>query len=504
MLSLQRNAQPPLPALERLGKLYHMLLDSIPSSVLLIDGAQRVVSVNRNFLAQSRVAEADVLGKQVEDVFPAVISQQIGLRTRVTEVFRTGQAIRGERLTYRAPGIPTRAYYYSLIPFVWNHRAENVMLLMEDVTEQVRLGEEARRVERHLASVVECASEVMVSTDLDGRILTWNTAAIRLTGFDESDVKGRPLPSICAEAQRPALARTLKQILSGDQPVSVEAELISRAGPLIPVAWVVSAMPDTHGKPTGLVAVGRDLTERRQFESQLIRSEKLAALGVLAGGIAHEIRNPLAVVSSAAQLLLDAPLDPPTRRVCEEKIQQNVQRASGVIENLLRFARQSDRGERLPLDLTVVARDAAELTANQFKLSRVELGTEFPVSAVLMRGNAGLLQQLVMNLLLNAANAMPDTGGRVTLRVSIQAPNVVLQVADTGCGIPTADLPKVFDPFFTTMPVGKGTGLGLSICYSIAQQHGGGIDISSEPSWGTVVTVRLPLDTPSGTGAERS
>lgn len=490
-----------LPAPDRLGKLYLMLLDSIPSSVLLVDAVQRVVSVNRNFLAQSRVAEADVLGKQVEEVFPAVIAQQMGLRARVLDVFRTGQAIRGERLTYRAPGIPTRSYYYSLIPFLWNHRVENVMLLMEDVTEQVRLGEEARRAERHLASVVESASEVMVSTDLAGRILTWNTAAVRLTGFDEADVKGRPLPNVCPEGQRAALARALGLALSGGRTPSVEAELTSRAGPSIPVAWVVSAMRDTNGKPTGLVAVGRDLTERRQFETQLIRSEKLAALGVLAGGIAHEIRNPLAVVSSAAQLLLEAPLDRATRRVCEEKIQQNVQRASGVIENLLRFARQSDRGDRLLLDLVAVARDAVGLTANQFKLSRVALAMDFPAAPVPVRGNSGLLQQLVMNLLLNAANAMPESGGRVTLRVVAQPPHATLQVADTGRGIPTADLPKVFDPFFTTMPVGKGTGLGLSICYSIAQQHGGGIDIASEPNRGTVVTVRLPLDAGSGSSS---
>ncbi|WP_261361965.1 sensor histidine kinase [Frigoriglobus tundricola] len=259
-------------------------------------------------------------------------------------------------------------------------------------------------------------------------------------------------------------------------------------------------MRDANQKPTGLVAVGRDLTERRQFETQLIRSEKLAALGVLAGGIAHEVRNPLAVVSSAAQLLLEGRLDSATRRVCEEKIHQNVQRASGVIENLLRFARQSDRGERLLLDLAAVARDAADRIANQFKLSRVELALEFPSCAVPIRGTSGLLQQPVMNLLLNAANSMPETGGRVTLRVSVHPPHAVLQVVDTGCGIPTADLPKVFDPFFTTMPVGKGTGLGLSICYSITKQHGGGIDIASEPDQETVVTVRLPLDTGPGSG----
>jgi PAS domain S-box-containing protein len=490
---------------ERYERLYRMLLDSIPSSVLLLDPLGRVVSANHNFLTKARLSATQVIGQPLEKAFPAVIYQYLNLRQRVADVFRSGEPVQGERLTYRAPGLSARTYYYSLIPFNWDGRIENVLLLMEDITDKVRLGEEARRAERHLASVVESASDLVVSMDLDGRVLTWNTAATQVTGYAEGAVRQRRLSDLCVPAQRPAFAEFLATVAQVEPTAPFEVELLHTDGTTRALAWVCAPMRDTDGRAVGLVAVGRDLTERRKLEAKLVQSEKLAALGVMAGGIAHEIRNPLAVVSGAAQLLLDAQLSADVQRECAERIHRNVHRAADVIEGLLRFARPSNQGTKRPLDLGKTVQEAAELVLNQLRLARAELRVQVPTEPTPLRGHAGLLQQMVTNLLLNAANALPDDGGLVELRLSndpLSTPHsslptlhsLVLQVQDNGRGIAATDLAKVFDPFFTTMPVGRGTGLGLSICYAIAQQHEATIDISSTPGQGTTVTVRFPAE----------
>jgi PAS domain S-box-containing protein len=488
---------------ERFEKLYTMLLDSMPASILLIDQAYRVESANRNFLIKSRLSANQVLGQPIDKVFPLPIAKHMNLRARLAEVFRTGEACKGQRLHYRAPGLATRTYYYSLLPFNWRGQVENVILFMEDITEMVRLGEEVRRAEGHLAGVVEAASDLVVSMDLAGRVLTWNTAAVRVTGYEESEVSGRPLTELIAESYHAMFDEFLdrvRQANPADPSASLEpmeVELVGRDGQLLPISWLCSCMRDSDGRSTGLVAVGRDLTERRKFEARLMQSEKLAALGVMAGGIAHEIRNPLAVVSSAAQLLLTGKLTPELQQECAQKIHSGVQRAASVIEGLLRFARPADRGVKERLDLCEVAREAAKLTASQMKIARAEFVAQLSASPVWVLGNANLLQQLLTNLMLNAANAMPPTGGSICLSVTQRANECLVQVSDTGQGISPQNLPRVFDPFFTTMPVGKGTGLGLSICYAIAQDHGGRIDIASEPGRGTTVTVSFPAAEPT-------
>ena len=475
-------------------KLYKMLLHSIPSSVLLVDTHMRVVSANRNFLEKARVSESEVIGRPIEDVFATAIYQHMRLRLRLGEVFETGVATRGEQMVYRAPGLPTRTYYYRLIPFTWGSTIDYVMLLMEDVTEQIRLGKEARKAERHLASVVESASDMVVSTDVRGRVLTWNAAATRITGYETREAQHKPFRDFATKSHRQDLSEIVDKGLSVGWSGPMEVEFAGREGQALPVSWVFSAMRDADGRVVGLVAVGRDLTERRKFEARLLQSEKLTALGVMAGGIAHEVRNPLAVISSAAQLLVEKKLSREVQRECADKIFRAAHKASDIVENLLRFARPSDLGVMESLDLAQVVEEALALVANQLRVGRVQLRMRRPDRPVRVRGNAGLLQQLVTNLALNATNAMREKGGTLNISLTEGTNKATLKVSDTGEGIPEAERSKIFDPFFTTMPVGKGTGLGLSIGYAIVEQHEGKINVVSKEGKGTTVTVILPIE----------
>ena len=471
--------------------LCRMLMDTIPSSVLLLDENLCVVMANRNFLEKSHQTVGLTAGKQLAEVFPEVILAEMGLERQIRDVFRSSHATQGQRLTYRAPGVPIRVYYYSVVPVNWAGQVDHVLLLMDDVTEQMRLGEEIRRMERHLASVVESASDIVISTDIEGNILTWNKAAQRTTGYSLEESIGRPFFDYCDQTGAASVGELLSKGASGESSGRIESNLKTKDGRCRPVSWVFSQMTDDAARIVGFVVVGRDLTEQRKFELQILESQKLAALGVMARGIAHEIRTPLAVSSSAAQFLMEDDLVPEFRRVCAEKVRSGIRKASTIIENLLRFAHPSADKSKTPLDLLRVVKEALTLVDHQAKVQNIEIRTHFPPEPCQVLGVPSLLEQVFINLLLNAMNAMPN-GGTVDVFAEQAAGEVLLRVTDTGEGISKEDLDKIFDPFFTRAPLGKGTGLGLSICYSIVDQHGGSISVESESGKGSTFTVKLP------------
>ncbi|MBI5956373.1 MAG: PAS domain S-box protein, partial [Chloroflexi bacterium] len=468
------------------------ILESIPSSLVVIDRNLRVVSVNRNFLEKTRREARVTLGHKIEEVFPQALVEYTRLDQKVRQVFRTGQPVEGGKVAYRAPGLPSRIYYYRLIPLKVADEAENVMLLMDDITDREHLGEEVRRAERHLASVVECASDLVVSLDPQGRIVTWNRAAERISGLKAEQVEGRSLDYLCAAEQQPVMAKMLRGLIRGAGVQNIEVKLLTANGQEVPIAWSCSPMRDDAGGMVGIVAVGRDLTEQRRMEAQLVQSAKMASLGVMAGGIAHELRNPLGIISASAQLLLERPDDAQLRSQCAQKIHAATQRASVIIENLLKFGRPVDQQMR-EVDLHAVLEETLALLAHQVTLQEVTLRKEFQPDLPRAHGNPQVLQQVFTNLILNACNAMPQGGTLTVATRATEIGRVEIRFSDTGRGIPPEHLPKIFDPFFTTMPVGKGIGLGLSISYSIIQQHQGTIEVESQVGQGTTFTVRLPV-----------
>jgi PAS domain S-box-containing protein len=477
---------------KRAELIYRMLMDTIPSSVLLIDENLCVVLTNRNFLEKSRLTTDVTAGKRLAEVFPEVILTGMGLEQQIRNVFRSSHATEGQRLTYRAPGVPLRVYYYSVVPVNWAGQVDHVLLLMDDVTEQMRLGEEVRRMERHLASVVESASDIVISTDTEGNILTWNKAAQKTTGYALDELKGSPFFDYCDQTDAASVRRMLSKRISSENSSRIESKLKTKDGQSRPVSWVFSQMTDDAAHTVGFVVVGRDLTEQRKFELQLLESQKLAALGVMARGIAHEIRTPLAISSSAAQFLTEDNLTPEFRRECAEKVDGGIRKASTIIENLLRFAHPSADKSKTPLDLMRVMKDALTLVDNQAKVQNIEIHTHFPTKPCRVLGVSSPLEQVFINLLLNAMNAMPN-GGTIDITVELTSRDVRLCVTDTGEGILPEDLDKIFDPFFTRAPLGKGTGLGLSICHSIVDQHDGSISVESQSGIGSTFTVKLPL-----------
>ena len=478
-------------SLEYRERVITRILESVPSSLVVIDSSLRVVSANRNFLDKGRREAQTTLGHKIDEVLPHVLVEYTRMDQKVRDIFRTGQSVEGGKVAYRAPGVHTRIYYYRLIPLKARESVENVMLLMDDITEREHLGEEVRRAERHLASVVECANDLVVSIDPQGCVVTWNPAAERTLGLKAEKVQGKTLISLCAAEHQPIMADVLRGLLRNEKVNNTEVSLLTAAGRDVPIAWSCSPMLDDVDRVVGIVAVGRDLTERQQLETQLIQSAKMAALGSMAGGIAHEVRNPLGIISVSAQLLLEHPDDLDLHLECARKMHAAARRASLIIESLLNFARpRSERAREV--DVRAALEETFAFLGYQLGLQKVVLVRVFQSSLPGVYCNLELLQQVFTNLILNACNAMP-TGGTLTVETRAGAGDCVeICFKDTGQGIPPEHLAKVFDPFFTTMPVGKGVGLGLSISYNIIQQHQGVITVTSQVGQGTTFTIRLP------------
>jgi PAS domain S-box-containing protein len=472
--------------------LYETLLNAIPSSVLLVGRDLRIALTNRNFLEKSRRTQEETLDRRLPEVFPPAILDHTEIVRRIQSVFDTNQATAGEKITYRAPGGLMRIYYYRVLPLSDRDNVEFAILIMEDVTEHERLSEDIRRMERHLSIVVESTGEIILSTDPEGRILSWNQSAEQISGYTSQEVQGRRFCQFCAPEHQDKVRRSFSERNEAKAPQRPEWDLVTKSGKEVPVSWICSPMMDEQGQTIGIVAVGRNLTESRKLEAQLLQAEKLAALGVMAGGIAHELRNPLAICSSSAQFLMEEEITPEFRRECANKVQQGMQRASGIIEHLLKFTRPSQPGDHVKLDLFAVLKETLVLVADQAKIQNIKVKAQLPDAPAFVHGDAHLLQQVFMNLFLNAIHAMP-TGGqlRVTAQTALQ--QVSVRVADTGHGIVAADLGNIFDPFYSKSTGGKGTGLGLPLCYAILKQHAGAIEVDSAPGQGSTFTVRLDL-----------
>lgn len=476
-------------------KFFEQVLSHIPISILVFDSSLKVIFVNDNFLEKTRRRREDVVDKELKDIFPAVLLGYTRLPELLRKVLVEGRSLPGQEMVYRAPGIPYRVYYYHLSALQGVKDTNNVMLLMEDITEQTRLREKVRQTESHLASVVESANDIVVSMNPNGTITTWNTAGEKITGFSLLELVGNHLSILCSPQHTEEVRRVLNDTVKYEKVKHLEVEIISKKGKTMPVAWNFSSMRDEKGMLVGLVGIGRDLTETKQLQAQLFQADKLASLGVLAGGIAHEIRNPLGISSAAAQLFLEKPDDPQLLKECAQKIHSGIQRASEIIERLLQFARPTTRQSE-PTNVNQVLEEALDLTSKQLVHQHISVQKELHGAVPLINADGKLLKQVFLNIVLNAYNAMPK-GGRLWIGTSVEKKQLPHQIKitfeDNGMGISKEDIDKVFDPFFTTMPVGEGTGLGLSICYGIIKEHGGTIRVESTQGKGSTFIITLPL-----------
>jgi PAS domain S-box-containing protein len=472
---------------------FHAVMATIPSSILILDERAGVLTANQNFLEKSRSNLNLIMGRRLHEIIPAAF-QDTALDQQIREVIVTGKRLHRQRMTYRAPGVPLRIYSYSICPLQLKGGSGGAILVMDDVTDLLRLGDEVRRMQMHLASIVESAGDLIISTDCHGAIMTWNTAAEKTTGFTQAEVRGSLLNHQIEEHQQSDVEACFQRIDQIEDRRTVEWPMRCKDGNSIPVSWHLSRMTGHNGEATGVVVVGRNLVEQRAIEAQIHQGEKLAALGMVIGGIAHEIRNPLGVSSAAAQLMKDRMTSPALLEECVGKVIGGIDRASLIVESLLRFARPGPIRETARVNVHDMLKSALMFASGE-AAAGTAVAWDLPAMADTIHadGVRNLLELVHINLILNAFQAMPQ-GGRLHIAFWPDGDEIVIEIGDTGPGIPDPQVSRIFDPFFTTRSDSRRSGLGLSVCHSIVCQHGGSVIVRTARE-GTTFTVRLPSTT---------
>ena len=277
---------------------------------------------------------------------------------------------------------------------------------------------------------------------------------------------------------------------------------LTKSGRRITVSISRRIVTSDEGKIIGSSATIKDITEKMELDQHIYNTEKLASVGIMAAGVAHEINNPLSIVLGFTDLLLEK-FEPGSQEHEDLKmIEKNANHAKKIVENLLGFARMTEALEET-VDISQSVNIVINIVENTLLTKKIELVTQIPENLPRVRGDSREFQQVIFNLINNSMAAMTETGGTLTLSGYKKDGWVSLSVADTGIGIPDAVKPKIFDPFFTTKKVGEGTGLGLSLCYGIVKKYGGYIKFKSrsaennpEGYTGTTFTVSMPIYEP--------
>ncbi|MGH7368057.1 MAG: PAS domain S-box protein [Candidatus Rokuibacteriota bacterium] len=376
-----------------------------------------------------------------------------------------------------------------------------VSLASRDISAQQQAEELLRRSEATSRAFLESASESIVVADAGGRIVLINARTETMFGYARAELIGQPVELLVPVSHRErhvahrATYMAAPRIRFMGQGLDLAG--LKKDGTEFPVEVSLSYVQTDEG--TRAIAFVTDISERLAFQRAARQADKLAALGTLSAGIAHEINNPIGIISSRVEVMLleaEGGELPAELRKDLDVILRHARRVAAITQALLSFARQSS-GAREPVNLNRVVQELVQLAQKDMSRARVEVTLKLDETLPGILADANAIGQVLLNLLTNARGAMPE-GGEITIETG-RLPatgSVRLLVRDTGAGIPPEILPKIFDPFFTTKP--DGTGLGLAISHGIVHDHHGTVAVRSEPGQGTTFTLTFPADAPGG------
>ncbi len=386
-----------------------------------------------------------------------------------------------------------------------------------------RKADEYERLKEFSENIVESINVGILAADLDDRVESWNSQIEKMTGISRHEAVGKCLPELFP----PELCRRFDEVrgeegihnlykvalrprpdpeaadgaprngngakANGAKVTGYGGLELAKGGPPVRESIVnlaIAPLVSKEQRQIGRLVIFDDITDRDELERRLVQADKLSSIGLLAAGVAHEVNTPLAVISTYAQMLAKQVSGDDQKSKLLEKIAKQTFRASEIVNSLLNFSRTSPT-DFVEVDLNRVIRETASLVEHQFEKSGVATRETLAEELPLVRGNSGKLQQVFLNLFINARDAMPG-GGSLIVRTWAEHGFAHVEIADTGQGIPAEHLARIYDPFFTTKAPKKGTGLGLSITYGIVQEHNGIIEVESTIGHGTRFRLEFP------------
>jgi PAS domain S-box-containing protein len=349
--------------------------------------------------------------------------------------------------------------------------------------------------------VLSNSADAIIFIDNDNRVRAWNKGAELVFGYTAEEMVGQTFhrlipPDMDAEGELRGIA---EEVHAKGHMRNYVSHRMTKDGRRITVDLSRTLVKTDDGKVHGSTAIIKDVTEKMELEQRIYNTEKLASIGTLAAGVAHEINNPLTVILGFVDLLLEQSPPGSPQHDDLKTIEENANNARKIVQNLLGFARITE-GLEETVDIAHGLETVTTIVSNTLMTKKVELATDIAPDLPTVRGDAREFQQVIFNLINNSVAAMGENGGKLIIGARQTGDRIQVTVSDTGPGIPDRIKPQVFDPFFTTKKVGEGTGLGLSLCYGIIKKYGGTINFVSvakedhpdRPS-GTVFTVTMPV-----------
>ena len=490
---------------ERTRQHTQTILDSLPYRLMVVNDDMTISMVNETFLKENDLTYKEALKKKCYKVryqrqWPCY---ELGERCYLNEVKKTGKTV-SRILEVKTESGESRFDVITVAP-IFDAKGNIVQVLeaARDVTDRIRLEQEVQKSKIFFQNVIESSVDGIVVVDPKGNVLIFNEGMERLTGYTAREILNSGHLSAFYDIDT---ARENMKKMRSDRHGPVDKlnpttiNLQTKSGEEVPVTLSASIIR-IEGKEIGSAGVFTDMREilrmRKDLEEvhlQLVQSDKIASVGRMAAGVAHEINNPLAGVLIYAELLKESLQDQPEKVDDVNEIIKQTLRCKKIVSELLEFSRQSI-GKESAFELEKLIDTCLSLLTKQAAFQDIQVVKKMEPNMPAMLGDMGQLQQVFTNLFINASDAMEGVG-ELTIKGEYLPgeSKFVVRVSDEGPGIPAAMRDKIFDIFFTTKPVGKGTGLGLSISQNIINLHGGSIRFECPKTGGTTFIIELPLD----------
>jgi PAS domain S-box-containing protein len=479
------------------------ILECMEGGVLTLDKNCRITSFNRSAEEVTGYKRAEVLNRDCCEILKSELCEE---SCPLKAVLESGKAVfnyeimitgkNGKKIPVNITTSPLRSSNHEIIGAVENFR---------DLTKHKGLWGKLREERNKAQQYLNIAGVIIVAINEKGLVSLINKKGSDVLGYKENEILGKNWFDLCVpEKERKSRKEAFQRVMAGEEAEAEDYEnvILNKSGEERIIAWHNTTLTDDEGHILGTLSSGEDITQRKQTEEELIQSEKLASLGQLAASVVHEVNNPLAGIMVYVKLLL--------KKHREEKLQteesknqllkmdKELERTSRIIRNLLDFARQSESVMR-PVEINKIVEAALLLVQNQINLENISLEKKLGENLPLIYADFDKIQQVLINIILNAIQAMPE-GGTLTITSSTagiakigdsQKNAIEVVIEDTGIGIPKENLGQLFTPFFTTKEKGKGVGLGLSVAHGIIGKHKGKMEVESEPSVGTKFRIYL-------------